>query len=99
MPDEDLPGDTADVTTVTRIKDDLRVWRLGRCVFVGDAGMYPADNLAVLSRDLGRYTLAVPMRRVKEIEAEVLTRPSRYRPVADNLQQLVAGFEGPRLWL
>ena len=41
-----LPGNTADVTTVARIKDDLRAWRLGRCLFVGDAGMYSADNLA-----------------------------------------------------
>src|SRR5208282_6692387 len=45
-----LPGDTADVTTVARIKDDLRAWRLGRCVFVGDAGMYSAENMAALSR-------------------------------------------------
>ena len=56
-----LPGDTADVATVARIKDDLRAWRLGRCLFVGDAGMYSADNLAELSRGLGRYILAVPM--------------------------------------
>ena len=48
-----LPGDTADVATVARIKDDLRAWRLGRCLFVGDAGMYSADNLAALSRGLG----------------------------------------------
>lgn len=81
-----LPGDTADVATVTRIKDDLRAWRLGRCVFVGDAGMYSGDNLAVLSRGLGRYILAVPMRKVKEIEAEVLKRPGRYRTVTDTLQ-------------
>jgi transposase len=81
-----LPGDTADVTTVARIKDDLRAWRLGRCVFVGDAGMYSAENLTALSRGLGRYILAVPMRKVKEVEAEVLTRPGRYKPVADNLQ-------------
>src|ERR1700722_12742771 len=73
-----LPSDTADVTTVARIKDDLRAWTLGRCVFVGDAGMYSAENLAALSRGLGRYILAVPMRKVKEIEAEVLTRPRRY---------------------
>ena len=81
-----LPGDTADVTTVEKIKDDLRAWRLGRCVFVGDAGMYSADNLAKLSRGLGRYILAVPMRRLKEVETEVLTKPGRYKPVADNLQ-------------
>ena len=64
-----LPGDTADVSTVARIKDDLRAWQLGRCVFVGDAGMYSADNLATLARGLGRYILAVPMRKVKEIES------------------------------
>jgi transposase len=109
-----LPGDTADVTTVARIKDDLRAgnrfavaslrgigpkarWRLGRCVFVGDAGMYSADNLAALSRGLGRYILAVPMRKVKAIETEVLSRPGRYKPVADNLQvkEVVVG-EGER---
>jgi hypothetical protein len=81
-----LPGDTADVTTVARIKDDLRAWRLGRCVFVGDAGMYSAENLAALSRGLGRYILAVPMGKVKDVKTEVLTRPGRYKPVADNLQ-------------
>jgi Transposase DDE domain len=81
-----LPGDTADVTTVGRIKDDLRAWRLGRCVFVGDGGMYSADNLVALARGLGRYILAVPMRKVKDVETEVLTRPGRYKPVADNLQ-------------
>src|SRR5215207_2221970 len=81
-----LPGDTADVATVARIKDDLRAWRLGRCVLVGDAGLYSADNLGELARGLGRYLLAVPMRRLKEVEAEVLARPGRYRKVADNLQ-------------
>ena len=81
-----LPGDTADVATVARIKDDLRAWRLGRCVLVGDAGLYSADNLGELARGLGRYLLAVPMRRLNEVEAEVLARPGRYRKVADNLR-------------
>jgi Transposase DDE domain len=81
-----LPGDTADVATVARIKQDLCAWRLGRCLFVGDAGLYSADNLAALSRGLGRYILAVPMRKLKDIELDVLTRPGRYKQVADNLQ-------------
>jgi Transposase DDE domain len=81
-----LPGNTTDVATVARIKQDLHAWRLGRCLFVGDAGMYSAGNLVELSRGLGRYVLAVPMRRVRDIEAEVLTRPGRYRQVAQNLQ-------------
>jgi hypothetical protein len=81
-----LPGDTADVATVARIKEDLRAWRLGRCVFVGDARMYSAANLVALSRGLGRYILATPLRKLSEVEAEVLARPGRYKPVADNLQ-------------
>jgi len=88
-----LPGDTADVATVARIKEDLRAWRLGRCVFVGDAGMYSAANLLALSRGLGRYILATPLRKLNEVEAEVLTRPGRYKPVADNLlvKEVVVG--------
>ena len=88
-----LPGDTADVATVARIKEDLRAWRLGRCVFVGDAGMYSAANLLALSRGLGRYILATPLRKLSEVEAEVLTRPGRYKPVADNLlvKEVVVG--------
>jgi transposase len=81
-----LPGDTADVATVARIKEDLRAWRLGRCVLVGDAGLYSADNLGELARGLGRYILAVPMRRLKEVETEVLARPGRYRRIAPNLE-------------
>ena len=81
-----LPGDTADVGTVAKIKADLHAWRLGRCLFVGDAGMYSADNLAALSKGLGRYILAVPMRKLREVGGDVLTRPGRYRKVADHLQ-------------
>ena len=81
-----LPGNTADVATVARIKQALHAWRLGRCLFVGDGGMYSADNLLELSRGLGRYVLAVPMRRVKDVETAVLTRPGRHPKVADNLE-------------
>lgn len=48
--------------------------------------MYSADNLAQLSRRLGCYIPAAPMRKVKEIETRVLTKPGRSRPVAGNLQ-------------
>jgi hypothetical protein len=81
-----LPGDTADVTTVQRIKDDLRQMRLGRALFVGDAGLYAKANLAELSRGAGRYILATPIGRVKEIKEEVLSRPGRYAKIAPNLR-------------
>jgi transposase len=92
-----LPGDTADVTTVQRIKDDLRQLRLGRALFVGDAGLYAKANLAELGRGAGRYILATPIGRVKEIKDEVLSRPGRYAEIAPNLRakEVIVG-EGER---
>src|SRR6266850_3011794 len=62
-----FPGNTADVTTINHLKADLRGWRLNRCVFVGDSGMFSEANRQRLSRALGRYILAVPMRKVTEV--------------------------------
>jgi len=81
-----FPGNTADVTTIHHLKDDLRGWRLNRCVFVGDSGMFSEANRQRLSRALGRYILAVPMRKVTEVQLEVLTRAGRYHDVAHNLR-------------
>jgi transposase len=81
-----FPGNTAAVTTIAHLKDDLRGWRLNRCVFVGDSGMFSEANRQRLSRALGRYILAVPMRKVTEVQREVLSRPGRYRDVATNLR-------------
>jgi Transposase DDE domain len=92
-----LPGDTADVTTVQRIKEDLRRMRLGRALFVGDAGLYAQANLAELSKGAGRYILATPIGRVKEVRDEVLSRPGRYAEITPNLRakEVVIG-EGER---
>ena len=81
-----FPGNTSDVTTVTRIKDDLRGMRLGRTLFVGDAGMYSAANLKELSKGAGRYVLATPIQKIKEIKDEVLSHPGRYADIAPNLR-------------
>ncbi len=79
-------GSTADVSTVERVKEDLRGWRLNRCVFVTDAGMVSEDNLKSLSAGGGRYITAMPCRRGTEVVEEVLARPGRYREVAGNLE-------------
>jgi hypothetical protein len=81
-----FPGNTADVTTIGRIRDDLRGWRLNRTILVGDAGMYSEENKTKLSQGLGRYILAVPIRKVKEVKEQVLTRAGRYQVVKDNLE-------------
>ena len=79
-------GETSDVTTVAKVKEDLRGWRLGRCVFVGDAGMNSEDNRRTLALGNGKYILASRMRAGDEVTTEVLTRAGRYQQVRDNLR-------------
>lgn len=81
-----FPGNTVDVTTVKQVKKDLQGWRLGRCVFVGDAGMVSADNLERLALGGGKYITCMPVVCGGEVEREVLTMPGRYREVAPNLR-------------
>lgn len=81
-----FPGNTVDVTTVERVKRDLKGWRLGRCVFVGDAGMVSKDNLTKLSLGGGRYIVCMPVHPGGEVATEVISRPGRYQQVAENLQ-------------
>lgn len=81
-----FPGNTVDVTTVAQVKEDLRGWQLGRCVFVGDAGMVSGDNLKTLSLGGGKYIVGMPAVRGGEVATEVLTRRGRYSEVAGNLR-------------
>ncbi len=81
-----FPGSTNDATTVERVKSDLRGWRLGRCVFVGDSGMNSEENRRTLALGGGKYILASRMRAGDEVTKEVLTRPGRYHEVAGNLK-------------
>jgi hypothetical protein len=92
-----FPGATPDVTTVRTIKDDLRAMRLGRVLFVGDAGLYSRANLDELAEGAGRYVLAAPIGRVREIRDEVLSHPGRYADVTPSLRakEVVLG-EGER---
>ena len=86
-------GNTVDVTTVARVKEDLKGWQLSRCVFVGDAGMVSQDNLKRLSLGGGKYIVCMPIHRGGEVAEEVLARSGRYRTVAQNLRvkQVVVG--------
>lgn len=81
-----FPGNTVDVTTVAKVKEDLRGWQLSRCVFVGDAGMVSKDNLRQLSLGGGTYIVCMPIHQGGEVAKEVLTRPGRYQAVAENLR-------------
>ena len=79
-------GNTVDVSTVAEVKEDLRGWRLTRCVFVGDAGMVSKENLRKLSRGGGRYIVCVPVQPGGKIDKKVLSSRGRYREVGPNLR-------------
>ena len=81
-----FPGNTNDTTTIEKVKEDLRGWRLNRCVFVGDAGMNSEENRRRLSLGGGKYILASRMRAGDEVTKEVVTRAGRYQIVAENLR-------------
>lgn len=79
-------GSTSDVTTVEQVKTDLKGWKLGRCVLVGDAGMNSEANRRTLGLGGGKYILASRMRADGEVSHDVLTRAGRYHEVRDNLR-------------
>ncbi len=81
-----FPGNTTDVTTVEKVRADLRGWKLGRTLFVGDAGMNSEANRRVLTAGGGRYVLACGPSSTTEVTQKVLGRPGRFKAVADNLE-------------
>lgn len=81
-----FPGNTTDVDTVERVRKDLRGWKLGRTLFVADAGMNSEKNQKELSRACGKYLLASRMASVSEIRDIVLSKRGRYTVFKDNLQ-------------
>ena len=93
-----FPGNTSDMATVAKVKADLKGWKLGRALFVGDGGLNSEENRHELAKACGTYVLASRMGSVAEIKGEVLPRPGRYRSVSDNLyvKQVVVGSNGIR---
>lgn len=81
-----FPGDMSDVATIEQVRADLRGWKLGRALFVADAGMNSNTNRAELARACGKYLLACRCGSSKEIQEQVLPRPGRYRRLSHNLR-------------
>jgi len=90
-------GNTADVTLIERIKDDLRDWQLGRVVMVVDRGFASEENLRYMQRAGGGYIAGEKLRGGNPSAEEALARPGRFREVAENLKvkEIVVG-EGAR---
>jgi hypothetical protein len=80
------PGNTNDQTVIGQVKDDLRGWRLGRCVWVVDRGFSSDENLRYLTRGGGHWIAGERMRDGSADARAALARPGRYQTVRDNLR-------------
>ncbi len=80
------PGNTADSALIRQVKDDLRSWRLGRVVWVGDRGFSSAENRRYLQRAGGHYIIGEKLRGDSKEATAALARQGRYHVVAHNLR-------------
>jgi transposase len=77
------PGNTTDVTTLLPIIERLRErFHIGTVCVVADRGMISAKTLDALESTPGlTYILGARLRKQKEVNTTVLSRPGRYREV------------------
>ena len=80
------PGNANDQELIRQVKEDMRAWKLGRVVWVTDAGFNSAQNRSLLQLAGGHYITGQKLRRdSREVDA-ALARQGRYRRLADNLE-------------
>lgn len=80
------PGNTADMSVVRQVKNDLVGWKLGRVITVVDRGFSSEDNLKYLQRAGGHYIAGEKMRSGKCKTEQALGHPGRFKQVRDNLE-------------
>jgi transposase len=91
------PGNHADAKALVPAIDRLRErFGIAKATVVADRGMISRETVSDLERrDLG-YVLGARMRRVNEVNLDVLSRAGRYRDVAGNLRVKDVSVEGRR---
>jgi transposase len=80
-----FPGNTADMSTIQKVKDDLGNWHLNRCIIVHDRGMTSEENLQYIQRGGGHYIVGRKMRSGEETIEETLGTKGRYTEIEENL--------------
>jgi len=80
-----FPGNTADMATIEKVKSDLVQWKLGRCIFVHDAGMSSEANLQYLQRAGGHYIVGRKLKSGDPHIEQVLSQKGPFTDLGDNL--------------
>jgi len=76
------PGNTADVKTLIPVTERIRNrFHVGQFCIIADRGMISANTMNELEQRKIPYILGARMRKVNEINREVLSRAGRYREV------------------
>jgi transposase len=77
-----LPGNTADITMLVPVVDQLRTrFGIERVCVVADRGLISAETIRQLEERHWQYILGARLRSVKEIREQVLSRAGRYHVV------------------
>ncbi|NLU51183.1 MAG: IS1634 family transposase, partial [Syntrophomonadaceae bacterium] len=94
---EVLPGNTPDylafMETIQAVKTRFNLCRV---VLVGDRGMANEKTIKAIEEAGYEYILGVKMRRGKEVQEHILTRPGRFKQVEDNLHVKNVVYEDNR---
>lgn len=80
-----FPGNTADMSTIERVKNDLGEWRLNRCIVVHDTGMTSEANLQYLQRGGGHYIVGHKMKSGEPDVEQALSQKGPYSKIDDPL--------------
>lgn len=93
-----FPGNTADVSTVKTMLEDLTTrFDVRRFVFVGDRGMISEEVIRFLGDELKvEYVIATKLRGDDEVRDHVLCRAGRYEEVDEKLGVKEVWVEGRR---
>jgi len=78
-------GNTTHMNTIEKVKSDLVGWRLGRCIFVHDAGMTSEDNLQYLQRAGGHYIVGRKLKSGEPGAESALARKGPYTDIREHL--------------
>jgi hypothetical protein len=91
------PGNTTDASTLLPVAESLRSrFGISDICIVADRGMVGKKNTQELEGLGFSYILGVKMRLEKKAMAEILSRPGRFREVADNLKVKEVRYQGKR---
>lgn len=97
---EIFPGNTSDHVALKKVVALLRErFHIARVILVADRGMISKSTIELLTQHKEApfdYVLGCRMRRSKEVEERVLSRPGRYEKVDDNLAVKEVMVDGRR---